>query len=119
MLNFFEVIWVFDRSIRPPNPKMYVCLSYEDGWFLRINTSDKFRPCVAIPQPTNVWLKHDSHIECALLEVDEFEIDEYLMTNQPIGSVDRLHADEVYAKLINATYLRASDKLRLGEIFGK
>lgn len=117
MLNFFEVIWLFDRSTRPPKSKMMVCLSYDEGLFLRINTSDRFRPCVSISQDDNDWLDHDSYIECALLEIDEFELEESVMRNGTVGEVAPSYLAEVREKLLSAKYLRPDDKKRLEEIF--
>ena len=117
MVSFFEVIWLFDRTTNPPKPKMMVCLSYDDGFFLRINTSDKFRPCVAISNAENTWLDHDSYIECALLEIDEFELDESVMRNGIIGTVAFSCLDQVKDKLLSAKYLRPDDKRTLEAIF--
>lgn len=117
MLGFLDVIWVFDRTTRPPKNKMYVCLSFEEGWFLRINSSDKFRPCVALSQLGHAWLDHDSFIECALLELDEFEIEDAVFRGGIIGSVDGSLASSIADKLLSARYLRPDDKQRLKQIF--
>lgn len=118
MLGFFDVIWVFDRTTQPQKYKMYVCLSYEDGWFLRINSTDRYRPCVAIYRSENAWLDHDSFIECALLEVDEFEIDEAITRGGIVGVVGSSLTSSIAETLLSVRTLRPNDKLRLLQIFG-
>lgn len=117
MLDFFEVIWVFDRTTRPQKRKMYVCLSFEDGWFLRVNTSDRYRPCVAIQTFNNDWLDHDSYVECALLEVDEFEIEDALRREPPLGFLHKNYLLEVRDKMLSASFHRPSDISRLEILF--
>ena len=89
---------------------MQVCLSYQEGWFLRINTRDVPRPCVAISQTDNEWLDHDSHVECALLVFDEFEIEEAIRAGGPIGTLTEAVKPEILRKLVGQPYLREADK---------
>jgi hypothetical protein len=74
---------------------------------------------VAIDKIRNPWLDHDSHVECVLLEFDEFEIGESLKT--PANFVGKLHFD--YAKpilqaLLREPYIRQADKIMLGQLLG-
>ncbi len=96
---------------------MMVCLSYDEGWFLRINTTDFYRPCVAIKKADNEFLSHDSHVECALLIIDEDEINETLNKSGIIGRLSFAHKDEILKKLLSATYINAQEKDDLKHIF--
>jgi hypothetical protein len=117
VLKSFEVIWVFDRLTKPQKLKMMVCLSWDDGWLLRINTKDKFRPCVAIGKTLNPWLEHDSFVECSLMEWDEFELSESLKNpRNPVGMLHDGHRHQVLQHLLQAPYIRTSDKVRLGQL---
>ena len=119
MLDLFDVIWVFDRTTNPPKPKMIVCLSYADGWFLRVNTKGSFRPCVPIDVKRNPWLDHDSHVECALLEFDEFEIEDSLRNpGNFVGKLHKDHAKAILGALVREPYIRSADKIALGRLLG-
>jgi hypothetical protein len=108
---------MFDRTIDPQGPKMFVCISRENGWFLRINTRDHFKPCVAITLAENPFLTHDSHIECVLLEVDDYEIEESVQHRGVIGTVCDAAKSQVLRHLINSRHVKQRDKPILGEIF--
>lgn len=96
---------------------MQVCLDFERGWFLRINTRDRVRPCVAIAQANNSFLEHDSHIDGSLNEIDEFEIEQALLRDGVVGTVDLACASAVLTMLLEAKYINARDKVVLREIF--
>lgn len=98
---------------------MFVCLDWGAGFFLRINTSNKFKPCVALSVDRNRFLDHDSFLECSLLELDEFEAEESLRRSGLVGTVDIGCAGEVLQKLLAAPYIRASDKDDLRLLFGE
>ena len=98
---------------------MKVCLWYEEGWFLRINTSDAFRPCVAIEKSYNPFLKHDSHVECALLIVDEYEIEQTLLERGVVGRLSLRHKDDILERLLGATYINEKNKAELKRIFSE
>jgi hypothetical protein len=119
LLRTFDVIWLFDRTTTPQKWKLNVCLSWDDGWFLRVNTRSFFRPCVAIDRLHNAWLDHDSFVECNLMEWDEFELEEALRRpGQPVGA---LHSDfraPVLLELEGLPYLRAADKAKLRLLLG-
>lgn len=116
-MDFFDVIWVYDRSINPQKWKMQVCLLEAEGWFLRINTRDVIRPCVAISQAKNTFLATDSFIDCSLCIIDEYEVNEALKRDGIIGKVDASAAPEVLKCLLSATYIRDSDKHVLRGLF--
>lgn len=119
VLGLFEVIWVFDRTTRPPKSKMVVCLSYTEGWFLRVNTSGRFRPCIAIDKKRNPWLDHDSHVECTLLQFDEFEIEESLRDwKNPVGTLHLDHKALILKALLGERYINRSDKAALVALLG-
>ena len=83
-----EVIWIPDATIKPPGPKMVVCISPEFGWYFRINTRGHWVPSVPLPkEPDHPWLKHDSHLECNILELNDYVIEQALDASGIIGSV--------------------------------
>lgn len=96
-----------------------VCLNYDEGWFLRINSEDKFQPCVAISKKENTFLKHDSHVECRLLIIDEFELEEELKRKGVIGSVHPNAKDGILKKLLGLGYINKADKDELKRIFSE
>lgn len=112
-----DVIWTFDRTTRPPKAKMMVCLSFDDGWFLRINSSGKFRPAVPIDKTRNPWLDHDSHIECTLLELDEYEIQDSLKDpRNPCGKLHRDHYKAIVREIMGLRFVRLADKQRVAAL---
>lgn len=98
-MDFLDVTRVVDGTIRPPGPKMIVCVSFCDGIFFRINTEDKFRPCVKILARDHPFLHHDSHIECTPLEFDEYILEEAVRKIGIIGRIDAKHLAEIEEKL--------------------
>ena len=116
MLSTGDVIWVFDRTTNPPKSKMMVCLSFDDGWFLRINTN-KFRPAVAVDKTRNPWLDHDSHVECNLLILDEFLVEESLRDQpDPLGKLHRDHFGAIVKAIMGLRFVRFADKQRIAEL---
>ena len=119
MLRTFDVIWLFDRTTTPPKGRMHACLSWEDGWFLRINTRNNFRPCVAIDRARNPWLDHDSFVECNLMVWDEYEMGEAMRNpRNPVGALHEDFRAPVLRELIGLRYVRWADKERLGRLLG-
>ena len=117
MLGLFDVIWVYDRTITPQNWKMHVCLDFERGWFLRVNTRNWHKPCVPIRVSDNPFLDHDSHIQCVILEIDEYEIEEAIRTQGICGTVCDAAKGAVLAHLLADRSIRDSDKGVLRQIF--
>lgn len=88
MMKPLEVTWVPDDTILPPGPKMVACIVPAQGWFFRINTADHWRPNVPLVRlPDHPFLKHDIHLECQILELDDFVIAEALRKTGVIGSI--------------------------------
>ena len=78
-----------------------VCLSFDEGFFLRINSEGKFRPCVAISAELNsAIIEHDSFVECALLMIDEYEVENALSNVGIIGMLDLRYKNEILDKLL-------------------
>jgi hypothetical protein len=117
-VQLFDVTWIFDRLTDPQKHKMMVCLTFERGWFLRINTRNNFRPCVPITRHAHPFLKHDSHVECSLLEIDEFEIEEALTQSGIIGRVDLAAKADICMHLLKAPYISTADKRELARLLG-
>jgi len=79
-LKPLDVIWTYDGLIRPPGPKMVVCLHPDTGLFVRINTKGRPPGSVLIAHQEHSFLDHDSHVECgAVFELDDYVIDRRLI----------------------------------------
>lgn len=109
MLALFDVIWIFDLNTVPQKRKMYVCLDYKRGWFLRINTKAYPRPSIPILLADNPWLKHDSHVEGGILEIDEYEIDE-AVANGICGRLNLKYREAVLETLLAMPIIKRRDK---------
>lgn len=118
VLQPLDVIWLYHGTATGQTKnRMMVCVSPDDGFFLPINTRDKFRPCFALlKQPNHTWLDHDSHIECDFLEYDECEIEESIRCNDVIGFVDFSHIPDIINGLKQSRVVRIADRLRISEI---
>jgi hypothetical protein len=117
MLQTGDVLWVFDPTTDPQKFKMMVCLSSEDGWFLRINTLGHFRPAVPIDKARNPWLKHDSHVECNLLELDDYAIEESLRNRRnPCGQLHRDHYPAIVKALMGLPFVKQADKQKIAAL---
>lgn len=87
-MNPLEVTWIADVDIAPPGPKMVVCVEPELGFYFRINSHDNWEPCVPIiREPDHMFLKWDSFIECTILDLDDYIINQALKKNGVIGRV--------------------------------
>ena len=117
-LSFFDVIWAWNAALRPPKPKMVVCLDSANGIFLRINSEDKFRPCVGIAKRDHPFLKWDSYVECSLNVIDEYVIEEALEESGIVGHVHEQHKAAIWQHLRRSPYISDRDKEALSEIFG-
>ena len=81
MLRAGDVIKFFSGTIRDPKPKWHLCVSVEQGWFFRINTSGRWGEPFALSAAENPCLKHDCYVELnAPVEIDDYEIEEALRT---------------------------------------
>lgn len=116
-LSTFDVVWVWDASIRPPGSKMIVCVDFSEGEFLRINTLSRYKPCVPICRdPHHMWLEHDSHIECNLLIFDDYYIGEALKIRGVIGAVDSALKPNVLNLLMRSGTVPNADKARITSV---
>jgi len=106
-LQPLEVIWLHHGTARGlAKTRMMVCISPEDGFFLPINTTDRFRPCFTLPRiPHHDWLKHDSHIECDVLVFDEYPVEESIAHDGIIGYVDFSHIDDILVGWVRPAFL--------------
>lgn len=86
------------------------------GWFLRINTKSYPRPSVPILKDDNPFLDHDSHIECGILEVDEFEVDESITRNGVIGRLNMKYRTAILSEHLSMPIVRERDRRVLREI---
>jgi hypothetical protein len=94
-----EVIWIPDQTIKPPGPKMAVCVEPDAGYFFRINSEPKWQKPILLKQSENTFLLHDSYLECgAPLDLDEYVISESLRDRGIIGRVN----DNVIGPIITA-----------------
>jgi hypothetical protein len=82
-----DVIWISDDEISPPGPKMVVCVEPFIGLYYRINTHDNWRPCILIDLHSHAFLKHDSFIQCEILELDDYVITQALNKGGVIGRI--------------------------------
>lgn len=117
MVRVFDVIWLYDDGAEGQRkPRMMVCLSPDDGFFFRINTSPKFLPNVAIMRnPHHAWLVHDSFVQCSLLEYDEYPVQETLESRGVIGQVHFSMVSPIVERL-RAAHFRQGDKLKITKL---
>ena len=88
MLLALETILIPDQTIKPPGPKMVVCVAPEEGYFFRINSEPKWQQPVLLSAKDHPFLKHDSYLECgAPLDLDEYVVQEALRDKGIIGTV--------------------------------
>ncbi len=72
-----DVIWIHDAFIKPPGPKIMVCVEPTLPLFYRINTEAKWQIPVLITKADNPFLKWDSYLEVGVpLEYDDYVIDQ-------------------------------------------
>jgi hypothetical protein len=111
MINILDVILIYDELIEPPHPKMVVCVNQNDGWFFRINTRNIWRPCVPLlREPNHKFLDHNSFLHCAILELDDYIIDEAIRVKGIIGSVHRNLIPDIERKIIQSADIRSEDR---------
>jgi hypothetical protein len=96
-----EVTWIADSEIEPPGPKMVVCVEPYLGFYFRINSHDNWRPCVPIAKEPdhNKFLQWDSFIECTILDLDDYVIQQALKKNGVIGRVSIALRDQLLQNL--------------------
>ena len=99
-----DVVRLFDNLATPPKWKRFVCVSPEDGWFMRINSEPRHdaRRNVQLPRKGNeCCLEHDSYLDLySILEFDDSVVDDSLQ--MPANDLGPLSKESLY-ELINAT----------------
>jgi hypothetical protein len=89
-MNPLDVTWISDEEIKPPGPKMVVCVEPYLGFYFRINSHDNWQPCIPISkEPDHRFLKWDSFIEVSILSLDDYIINQAIRKNGLIGKVSR------------------------------
>lgn len=111
-----EVIWINDALIRPPGPKMVVCISPERGWFFRINTRGHWRPCVPLLRADNPFPDHDSFIECQIIELDDYIVASAISDRGIIGVVHRAVCNRIRDAIRPARDMPNGDKAIIHEV---
>ena len=77
MLAVGDVIVLYDGLIDSPKNKFFLCVSVEDGWYLRINTQSHWKPHFMLSATENTCLDHDSFLELrGVIEHDDLLIEE-------------------------------------------
>lgn len=114
-----EVIYVHDRLIRPPGPKMMVCVEPDLGFFFRINTKGHWPASILIEKRRNPFLHHDSYLQCGeLIELDEFVVDEILDEKGLYGELDKSYAAAICRTLDSVSTIRKSDTDAIRQCLG-
>jgi hypothetical protein len=116
-LRALEVTWIPDVTINPPGPKMVVCVEPQAGFYFRINSGDDWKPCVKIGrEPDHLWLKWDSHIECNILDLDDFVIEDAVLSSGVIGTVSVGVGRAILATVRNARFISPADKATIAAV---
>ena len=92
---------------------MVVCIEPDLGFYLRINSYPEWEPCVPIiKEPDHGFLKWDSHIECNVLDPDDYIIQESLKAGGVIGTVSPILCQSILAAL-GGTALARADRVAI------
>ncbi|MFM2280140.1 MAG: hypothetical protein RLZZ444_2371 [Pseudomonadota bacterium] len=100
MMKALDVTWISDSEIQPPGPKMVICVEPHIGLYFRINSNDNWEPCIPILRiPDHPFLKWDSFIECTILEIDDYIINQALRKSGVIGTISKSLCDPLIKAL--------------------
>lgn len=111
MIKVLDVVWVIDEFIKPPAPKMWVCVETSLGLYYRINTEPKWQISVPISQARNAFLTHDSHLECGSpLEVDDYIIEQSIRRRGIHGRLDPYYVPSICDAVTRSRNIRDSDR---------
>lgn len=111
LLQALDVIWVHDGCIRPPGPKMVVCVEPALGFFFRINTRSVWQISVPLAKRDHPFLDHDSHLECGgQIDLDDYMIEQALAQRGVIGQISAALVPAILAAIDAAQTLSALDK---------
>lgn len=116
MLCALDVIWIYDQFIDPKDWKMAVIIEPDCLFYFRINSSDRWKPCIKLErEPNHTFLRYDSFLECKLpYELTEFDVEEALKKQGVIGRVHVSLAEQIY-KLVKANpVISQDDKKAIG-----
>ena len=114
LLKVLDVIWIHDGCIRPPGPKMIVCVEPDLGYFFRINTDGKWQTPVKLRVADHPFLDHDSHLECGIpLELDDYIIQQALDRRPVIGRIARAVVPAIRTAVEGAQTLSTRDKVAI------
>jgi hypothetical protein len=111
-LDLLQVIITIDALIRPPGPKMMVCVEPKEGIFLRINSEPNWAGSVAIARnPHHPFLKWDSYIECGEpFTLDEYTIYESVRDKGVLGAVHQSLIPAIWAGVDASITVTDADK---------
>lgn len=89
LVQALDVIRIYDGCIRPPGPKMVVCVEPHLGFFFRINSRAHYQQSLLLRMADHPFLKRDSYLECGCpLELDDYVVSESLIEQG--GTIGRL-----------------------------
>ena len=116
MIKALEVIWIFDKAIHPNKWKMAACIQPDCLLFFRINSSDRWKPAIALErEPHHTFLAHDSFLECNLpFELTEYEVEQALKTKGAVGSIHHSLASAIYAQVSHNAAISRDDCNAIG-----
>ncbi len=102
MLQILDVIRITDDKIKPPGPKMVVCMVPDIGLFYRFNSHSDYSIAVLVPEkPNHPFLSWDSYIEVGEtpLQLDEFTVQKAIKScgGAPLGQVHHSHIPDICA----------------------
>lgn len=110
-LQPLDVIVVYDDFIKPPGPKLWVCIEPTSGFFLRINSKPWPTPILVRKHPNHSFLDHDSYVECGeFLVADDYVIDESVRRHGILGRFDRATGQAIYAIIATTPTIVQKDK---------
>lgn len=108
-----------DEFIKPPGPKMLVCVSPADGIFFRINTENKWPIGVPIFKIDNIFLKHDSFLQVGnALDLDDYIIDQSKRAGDPVKILDHKYIDLILAAIDRSHSISPADKAKIKKALG-
>ena len=93
--------------IKPPGPKMVVCVEPDLGFYFRINSHEIYEPCIPIARmPHHPFLKWDSFIECRIINPDDYIVEQALRESGIRGRVSPTLCESLLAALAAAPHSR-------------
>lgn len=112
MISVLDVIRIHDDVIRPPGPKMVVCICPSSGLFFRINTDSKWQTPVLLKLSLHPFLSWDSYLECGEpLELDDYIVNESLNQGRGvIGRIDCSACQDIWNAVRAAKQITQADK---------